>query len=237
VIDLFFKKKSFALNKGENGMMSLVCEGYSTEDIITFLNLVNGAEAARDPKELELDEETLKKIVESKGDLHEFVSTEGKDVEVVEVGKPKLPNCTTNFTCPHCRQSILLYNNNRTLVRDCKTKKLYDIGEAKFPSMRADDETNMNLLIAVYKDCLEMISEDSSFVLVSDSPEACECPVCGHTGSVKEFVTYHEYNYNDGQTCDICGCEKDNVISQEGENFDCVNHCLEKLGELFEEDK
>jgi hypothetical protein len=82
-----------------------------------------------------------------------------------------------------------------------------------------------------------MTAEINSFVLVSDSPEECECPVCGHKGSVKEFVTYNEFNYNDGQTCDICGCEKDNVISKEGENFDCVNHCLEKLGKLFEEDK
>lgn len=225
------KKTNFKFKKGDT---ALVCEGFSTDEITHFLNLILGEEVTRDPEE---EEKKFKEMIESKGDLHEFVSTEGKDVEVVPVGKPKLPNCTTNFTCPHCKQSILLYNNTRTLVRDCKTKKLYDIGEAKLPkSVRIGDETDLNLLLAVYKDCLEVVSELNSFVLVSDSKEECQCPVCGHTSNIREFVNYHEYNYNDGQTCDICGCEKDNVISQEGEHFDCVNHCLEKLGELFEEE-
>ncbi len=229
---MFGRKVNFQFAKGD---MFLSCDGCTSAEMERLINLVLGEEATRDPEE---EMAKFKEMVEKKGDLHEFVSTEGKDVEVVPVGKPKLPNCTTNFTCPHCRQSVLLYNGDRTLVRDTKSKKLYDIGGAKLPeSIRIDDETNMSLLLAVYKDCLEMTNELNSFVLVSDSKEDCQCPVCGHAGTIKEFVNYHEYNYNDGQTCDICGCEKDNVISQEGEHFDCVNHCLEKLGKLYEEDK
>jgi hypothetical protein len=226
--------------------MELECTGFSAEEILDFLAALGGGEAVKEPK---IDMDMIRKLSEERGDLHEFVdSGDNKDIEVINLERDlkvvKLPNCTSNFTCPHCRQSILLENDGKTLVRDYRNHKLYDIGELKLPNMKVNpadalSETDNSLLLAVYKDCIELIDRTKEFVLVSGSTESCSCPVCGTDGAVGEFIKYHEMNYNDGETCDICGCEKDNVITQTGDgtisSFDCVNHCIEKLNKLYEE--
>jgi len=230
------RKVNFQFTKGD---ISLACDGCTSEEMERLICLILGEEAVRDPEE---EIAKFREMIEKKGDLHEFVSTEGKDIEMVDVERElktaKLPNCTSNFTCPGCDQSILLINDGKTLVRDYRNHKLYDIGELQLPDMRdTHEDISEDLVIAVYKDCYDMIDRTKEFVLVSGSKEKCSCPVCKHEGTVEEFIKYNEENYNDGEVCDICGCEKDNVISQEGEHFDCVNHCLEKLGKLYEEDK
>lgn len=231
--------KSFKAKKGD---VELECSGYTAGEILDFLGALDGAEA-RVP---DIDIKLIRKLAEENGDLNEFVdSGDKKDIEIINIERDlkvvKLPNCTSNFTCPDCKQSILLENDGKTLVRDYRNHKLYDIGELKLPSMtNVLDDVNDILVLAVYKDCLEMIDRTKEFVLVSGSKEECSCPVCKKEGTVGEFIRYHEENYNDGETCDICGCEKDNVITQSDDggtkaSFDCVNHCIEKLNNLHEE--
>lgn len=226
----------FCAKKGD---MEIDCSGYGADDILKFLNLLGG-----NAIEVKIEQDEINKIKEFlKGDLDEVVSfNEDKKPkeEIIDLERTlktaKLPTTTTDFTCPGCDQSILLINNNTTLVRDYRDKKIYDIGNVTFPCMTDEDECTINdKVVSVYSDCLGFINRTNSFVLVSDSIEKCTCPICNHQGTVYEFVKYHEEHYNDDDGCDICGCEKENIISQTGESYDCTNHCMEQLRKLNEE--
>lgn len=223
---------AFVAKKGD---MEIDCKGYTADEIKQFLTILGGNPLNLIAKDL--PKEYLDALRASfAGDLSEVVSFNEKDKprnEEIDLERTlktaKLPTTTSNFTCPNCDQSILLVNNGHTLVRDYKDKKLYDIGEVTFPNMLDEDETTINdKMIEVYKDCLNAVDRSKTFVLVTGSDDTCSCPVCNHVGTVGEFVKYNEDNYDD-EICDMCGCEKEMTISQNGENYDCANHCMKKL--------
>lgn len=206
--------------------IELNCNGYTKDEVVDMLKtLINCINNSTNDKINEVMKETIRETFDEKhkGDLDEFVSTEGKDVEIVNLERTlktaKLPSCTSDFSCPDCKQSVLLKVDDIIVVRDIKYNKVYNVGKIKLPFVTKEN------IIDVYKDCIGLIERTKDYILVANSEDECSCPVCNYISTISEFVN----NYEDNNNCDFCGLEKENVITQSGEHSDCINKCSMKL--------
>lgn len=194
--------------------VSLKCEGYNVEDIITILELVTERKAA------------IPTVKNSKR-----VNVE--EINIKELGKTmRMPKTTNNFRCPHCGQALIaLYQpisgENELLVRNITlvSPEIYKARVVELP--RIDDS---DMLINIYKDLLTLLGE--KIVLVENNEELCRCPHCLEDNTISDWI--EAYNnplkfFEFSNICDICGEEGNTVITALGEFIECKKDCLKNF--------
>lgn len=167
----------------------------------------------------------------------------GEDVEIFDLNKlakkTRLPHMTHTFRCPSCEQSVILYSNNMTILRDIMlgTEKSYSIplDMSQFPqTTNGEGFIDHDKVIDIYNDCIELLRANKCEVvrLISDSEDDALCPICGKHHMIKDFVKKFEGDINENK-CDICGGAKDDVLTDKGLKLICSsNDCYSRLNKV-----
>lgn len=197
--------------------VSLNAKGYEIDELIKLINVVTN--------------KVVTKATNIKSEVEEINLKSLRD-------NIRYPKTTSNFKCPHCGQSILLYaeyNKEKVLfVRDITKEKpsIYDADVLQLPKLYdvESGKIDKEVLVNVYKDLLSMLNEEK--LLVDTDESIGVCPVCEYEDRMANWIEAYEnpMKYFDNmQMCDVCGEEGNIIVTQDGDCLSCENKCIVKI--------
>lgn len=218
--------------KLDSNGLKLELKGYSVKEVKALLPLLPLPTVQevniKIPKNIKTEKEKTIRKNNEKQDIELFNL---KDI----TSDVKLPTLCTDFRCPDCKQGLMLIhtaNDNSSIIYNNLRGDLCSVdieAESVLNVFKERGDKELYTLIGnVYKDVTSIGTSSTGIKLVSDSQDVAICPVCGEQHTISEFI--HAYDDMDvTDYCIVCGCENENIISQNEQKTKCENNCLSKL--------